>query len=85
MIRFQLNKYLLQENASQLMEMSFAVEKVSDELEDMKKTITLLGCKNDLKIGYWTRLSVKISKGFGTCYIVVASIFLLVIFCEWMS
>ncbi|XP_011490769.1 5-hydroxytryptamine receptor 3A [Oryzias latipes] len=74
-----------EENASQLMEMSFAVEKVSDELEDMKKTITLLGSKNDLKVGYWTRLSVKISKGFGTCYIVVASIFLLVIFCEWMS
>lgn len=67
------------------MEMSLAMEKVSNDLEDMKRTMTLLGSKDDLKIGYWTKLSVKISRGFVTIYIMTASIFLVVISCKWMT
>uniref|UniRef100_A0A3B3BL53 Uncharacterized protein n=1 Tax=Oryzias melastigma TaxID=30732 RepID=A0A3B3BL53_ORYME len=74
-----------EESTSQLMEMSLAMEKVSNDLEDMKRTMTLLGSKDDLKIGYWTKLSVKISRGFVTIYIMTASIFLVVISCKWMT
>ncbi|KAA8581358.1 hypothetical protein FQN60_002939 [Etheostoma spectabile] len=76
---------LLQGNSSQLTDESNALEKVSDELREVEKTLLLiLNNKNeDGKPGYWTRMVKTINKFFFIFYVTVASLFLLVIFLMW--
>ncbi|XP_032359089.1 5-hydroxytryptamine receptor 3A [Etheostoma spectabile] len=72
-------------NSSQLTDESNALEKVSDELREVEKTLLLiLNNKNeDGKPGYWTRMVKTINKFFFIFYVTVASLFLLVIFLMW--
>ena len=66
--------------------MSLAFEKVSDELEEIRKTISLLSDrKEDEKSGYWTNMAERINRAFTVFYITAAVLFLTVIFVVWWS
>ncbi|XP_065327694.1 5-hydroxytryptamine receptor 3A-like [Pelmatolapia mariae] len=47
-------------SSSKLTEVSFALEKVSDELQETRKTMTLVS--SNRKSGYWTRMAKKVNK-----------------------
>ncbi|XP_037546867.1 5-hydroxytryptamine receptor 3A-like [Nematolebias whitei] len=67
-------------------EVSLALEKLSDEIGEIKKTLTLLSCRNkNEKPGYWTRVAQKINKVFAGFYVVSTIAFLLTIFTMWYS
>ncbi|TDG97855.1 hypothetical protein EPR50_G00212000 [Perca flavescens] len=72
-------------NSSQLTDESSALEKVSDELREVEKTLLLLlnSRKEDGKPGYWTRVTKTINKVFFIFYVAVTSLFLVVIFLLW--
>ncbi|KAF1373666.1 hypothetical protein PFLUV_G00241320 [Perca fluviatilis] len=72
-------------NSSQLTDESNALEKVSDELREVEKTLLLLlnSRKEDGKPGYWTRVAKTINKVFFIFYVTVTSLFLVVIFLIW--
>ncbi|MED6278321.1 hypothetical protein CHARACLAT_022537 [Characodon lateralis] len=70
-------------SSRQLTELFLAVEKVSDELGEMKKTF--LGKKSEeKKSGYWTEVAKKIDKIFSIVYVLGALVFLSVIFLKWV-
>ncbi|MEQ2245879.1 hypothetical protein ILYODFUR_032530 [Ilyodon furcidens] len=55
----------------QQMDGPLALEKFSDELREMKKMITLLNSdKREDKRDYWTKLTGRINKIFGICYVI---------------
>ncbi|KAF1373665.1 hypothetical protein PFLUV_G00241310 [Perca fluviatilis] len=72
-------------NSSQLTNESNALEKVSDELREVEKTLLLLlnSRKEDGKPGYWTRVAKTINKVFFIFYVTVTCLFLVVIFFKW--
>ncbi|XP_031171639.1 5-hydroxytryptamine receptor 3A-like [Sander lucioperca] len=72
-------------NSSQLTDESNALEKVSNELREVEKTLVLIlnSRKEDGKPGYWTRVTKTINKVFFIFYVTVASLFLVVIFSKW--
>ncbi|XP_056222306.1 5-hydroxytryptamine receptor 3A-like [Seriola aureovittata] len=73
------------ENSSKLVEESHALEKVSDELKEMEKTLTLLlnSRKDEFKPGYWTRVAKRVNRAFFIFYVTVVSVFLAYIFLKW--
>ncbi|XP_012720807.3 5-hydroxytryptamine receptor 3A [Fundulus heteroclitus] len=67
-----------------LPEVSLALEKMSEELEEIKKSIILLGGReDDKKDGYWTRTAKKINKVFAIFYVTAAILFLVVVSTLW--
>ncbi|XP_037611649.1 5-hydroxytryptamine receptor 3A-like isoform X1 [Sebastes umbrosus] len=68
--------------SSQLTEESNVLEKVSDELREVEKTLILL--LSSRKPGYWTRVAKTINKVFFISYVTVAVLFLTVIFSIWI-
>ncbi|KAM6896870.1 uncharacterized protein FYW49_018249 [Xenentodon cancila] len=74
-----------QDSSSHLTEVSLVLEKVSDELGEMKKTMALLSNrKEDKKPGSWTKLAKKINKVFLIFYVIAVSLFLPTIFSVWI-
>ncbi|XP_070783700.1 5-hydroxytryptamine receptor 3A-like [Enoplosus armatus] len=74
-----------QGNSSKLTEEHHALEKLSDELREMEKTLTLLlsNRKEEEKPGYWTRVANRVNRVFFIFYITVVSLFLTFVFLEW--
>ncbi|XP_008294206.1 5-hydroxytryptamine receptor 3A-like [Stegastes partitus] len=71
-------------SSSQLTELSLALEKVSDELGEIDRTMSLLSSsKDEKKPGYWTRMAKKIDKAFSVIYVLFASVFLITVFYIW--
>ncbi|KAL3967957.1 NLR family CARD domain-containing protein 3 [Sarotherodon galilaeus] len=70
-------------SSSKLTEVSFALEKVSDELRETGKTITLLS--SNRKPGYWTRLVKKINKVFIISYLTAVTVFLAIMGLLWYT
>lgn len=67
-------------------EVSIALEKMSDELGEIKRSITLLsGRQEEDKVGYWTRTTQKINKAFAVFYVTAVVLFLLFISIMWYS
>uniref|UniRef100_A0A087X5C6 Uncharacterized protein n=1 Tax=Poecilia formosa TaxID=48698 RepID=A0A087X5C6_POEFO len=67
-------------------EVSIALEKMSDELGEIKKSITLLSSRQEEdKAGYWTRTAQKINKAFAVFYVTAAVLFLLSVSIMWYS
>lgn len=79
--------YLLQGNSSKLTEEYHALEKLSDELREVEKTLSLLliNRKEEEKPGYWTRVAKKVNRYFFILYITVVSLFLIYISFEWSN
>ncbi|XP_025765651.1 5-hydroxytryptamine receptor 3A-like [Oreochromis niloticus] len=70
-------------SSSKLTEVSFALEKVSDELQETRKTVTLLS--SNRKSGYWTRMAKKINKVFIIFYLTAVTVFLAIMVSLWNS
>ncbi|MED6262608.1 hypothetical protein ATANTOWER_022660, partial [Ataeniobius toweri] len=69
-----------------LTEVSLALEKMSDELGDIKKSITLLsGRQEEEKPCYWTRTAQKINKVFAVFYVTATILFLAFVSTMWYS
>lgn len=69
------------------MDVSFDMEKISDELEKIEKTMNLLnsnGSKEE-KSGYWTRMVKVINRVFLICYIIAVTVFLGTMFSLWRT
>lgn len=78
-------KPFLQGNSSKLMEEYHPLEKLSDELRGMEKTLSLLlsSRKEEERPGHWTRLAKKVNRVFFGFYVTVVILFLTVIFLKW--
>ncbi|XP_044033745.1 5-hydroxytryptamine receptor 3A-like isoform X2 [Siniperca chuatsi] len=74
-------------SSKQLMEESHDSEKLSDDLMEVVKTLTVLlnSRKEEEKSGYWTRVTKTINKVFFIFYIIAASLFLLCMFFSWKN
>ncbi|XP_067345465.1 5-hydroxytryptamine receptor 3A-like isoform X1 [Channa argus] len=73
-------------SSNRLMEGSRALDKFSDDLREMEKTITAIKSssrKKERKPGYWIALANRINKVFFICYVIAAMMFLIVIFSLW--
>ncbi|XP_042071877.1 5-hydroxytryptamine receptor 3A [Haplochromis burtoni] len=70
-------------SSSILTEVSFALEKVSDELQETRKTMTLLS--SNRKSGYWTRMAKKVNKIFLIFYLTAVTVFLAYMVSLWNS
>uniref|UniRef100_A0A096LXV7 Uncharacterized protein n=1 Tax=Poecilia formosa TaxID=48698 RepID=A0A096LXV7_POEFO len=71
-------------SSSQLTELFLAMEKVSDELREIKRSV-LDKESEEKKDGYWTRVAKKIDKIFSILYVLAAILFLSVVFSVWVS
>ncbi|XP_044194629.1 5-hydroxytryptamine receptor 3A-like isoform X2 [Thunnus albacares] len=73
-------------NSSKRTEEYHALEKLSDELREMEKTLTLLlNSRKEEKCGYWTRVAKRVNRVFFILYVTVVSLFLILIFSNWSS
>ena len=75
---------LFQVSCSQQTEESHDFGKLSEELREVVKTLSLLlNCrKEETKPGYWTRVSNKINKVFFIFYVIAVTLFLIyMLFC----
>lgn len=59
------------------------MEKLSDELREIEKTLSLLLNKEQEKPGYWTNMAKTVNRVFFVCYVNVVGIFLIFIFVTW--
>lgn len=80
----QSTKTYLQDNSSKIEEYH-ALEKLSDELREMEKTLSLLlnNRKEEEKPGYWTKVAKKVNRIFFIFYVIVITLFLIIIFLQW--
>ncbi|XP_051274669.1 5-hydroxytryptamine receptor 3A-like [Dicentrarchus labrax] len=74
-------------SSNQQMEESRDFEKLSDELRELVKTLTLLlnSSKEEEKPGYWYKKTKTINKVFFICYVIAATLFLVLMFFSWNS
>lgn len=79
------DKHVLQGNEERLTEVSLTLKRMSDELEEIKKSIILSGRQKDEEPGYWTRTAQKINKIFAVFYVIVTILFLSVLSIMWCS
>ncbi|KAM8836392.1 5-hydroxytryptamine receptor 3A-like [Spinachia spinachia] len=74
-------------NSCRPAEESSGLEKILYELKEVEKTLNLLltSRKQEGKPGYWTRVTKTINKVFFISYVIVACLFLVVIFTMWIN
>ncbi|XP_075948923.1 5-hydroxytryptamine receptor 3A-like [Anarhichas minor] len=74
-----------EDNSSQPTEEFNALEKISDELKEMEKTLTqvLHSTKEEGKPGYWTRVAKIVNIVFFFFYVTAVSVLLSVLFILW--
>ncbi|XP_030611145.1 5-hydroxytryptamine receptor 3A-like [Archocentrus centrarchus] len=74
------------EDSSNKLMVSFDVEKTSDELQKIEKTIDLLNSnRSEEKCGYWTRMVKVINRVFLIIYIIAVILFLGIMFSLWTA
>ena len=63
------------------------MEKLSDELREMEKTLILLldSRKENGECGYWTRVAKRVNKIFFIFYVTMVSVFLSILFTSWSN
>ncbi|XP_028990101.1 5-hydroxytryptamine receptor 3A-like [Betta splendens] len=74
-------------DGAKLVEDFHSLEKLSDELRKVEKTLTLLinSRKDEEKPGYWTHVAIRINKVFFIVYITIIGMFLVVMFLKWSN
>lgn len=84
-INYLFTKPNLQDSSSKLTEDSHSLEKLSDDLMKVEKTLTVLlnSRKDEGKPGYWTRVAKRINKVFIIVYVTVVGLFLSCISLTW--
>ncbi|XP_015237479.1 PREDICTED: 5-hydroxytryptamine receptor 3A-like [Cyprinodon variegatus] len=70
---------------SKLLGDCYTLERLSDELRAMEKSLTQLfkSKKEEQICDYWTKLALKVDKTFFFIYVIVVILFLVLIFLEW--
>ncbi|XP_038128726.1 5-hydroxytryptamine receptor 3A-like [Cyprinodon tularosa] len=70
---------------SKLLGDCYTLERLSDELRAMEKSLTQLfkSKKEEQICDYWTKLALKVNKTFFFIYVIVVILFLVLIFLEW--
>ncbi|XP_011490764.4 5-hydroxytryptamine receptor 3A isoform X2 [Oryzias latipes] len=71
------------DSSSQRLDVSLALDLFSHELDEVKKTVSLLSSRRE-NIGYWTKLSQKIHKIFTVFYVGGVVLFLITISMLWI-
>ncbi|XP_035002393.2 5-hydroxytryptamine receptor 3A-like [Hippoglossus stenolepis] len=63
------------------------LEKVSDELREMEKTLSLIlsSRRDEFKPGYWSTVAKRVNKVFFIFYVIVITVFLVYLFLMWKS
>lgn len=76
---------LFQDSSSQLMEECSDLEKLSNELKEVVKTLSelLSSGEEDVKSGYWYRKTKIINRVFFIFYIIAVTLFLAFMFFSW--
>ncbi|XP_037546866.1 5-hydroxytryptamine receptor 3A-like [Nematolebias whitei] len=74
-----------EDNTGKQMEEYHTLERLSEELRAVEKTLTQLFKAKEAEPGYWSRVAKKVDKVFLIFYITVISVFLVVMFFEWNS
>ncbi|XP_007562565.1 5-hydroxytryptamine receptor 3A-like [Poecilia formosa] len=76
-----------EDRSSKLLGESYTLERLADELRAMEKTLTRLfkSNKEEETSGYWNRVATRVDKAFFFFYVLVVSIFLVLLFLEWKS
>lgn len=84
-LSFDLTVYsCLQDSSSPQTEVSLVMEKVYEELVEIRKSKSLLSSRTeDEKSGYWTKVAEKINKLFMIFYTIAVIVFLSVLFTVW--
>lgn len=75
----------MQTNNGKVMEEQQALEKLSEELLGIKKTLSQILDEQgeETKAGYWTRVAKRVNKAFFIFYVTVVTVFLIVIYLKW--
>lgn len=76
-------KLFFQGCSCNLMKMFFPLEKVSDDLRETRKTVTLHS--TDKKPGYWTNIVKHINRVFVIFYLTTVTVFLSIMILLWNS
>lgn len=84
-LRIKSDKLLLQGNSGSLRGDGPDLERLSDELRELEKTLSQLLKDEERSGGYWTSLVKKINRIFFICYVTTAGVFLAVIFYKWIE
>ncbi|KAK5880920.1 hypothetical protein CesoFtcFv8_021778 [Champsocephalus esox] len=75
-----------EDKRSQLMEDSNSLEKLPDEMSEAVKALSLLLSRmEERKPDYWTRVAKKVDTIFFFVYVIVSTLFLVVIFSLWVN
>ncbi|KAI4790919.1 hypothetical protein KUCAC02_034315 [Chaenocephalus aceratus] len=75
-----------EDKRSQLMEDSNSLEKLPDEMSEALKALSLLLSRmEEKKPDYWTRVAKKLDIIFFVVYVIVSTLFLVVIFSVWVN
>lgn len=76
-----------QPHSSEPAEELHTLEKVSDELKQMEKTLSLLlsNKMEEVRPGYWSRVAKRVNRVFLIFYITMVGVFLSLIFLKWSS
>ncbi|XP_012720795.2 5-hydroxytryptamine receptor 3A [Fundulus heteroclitus] len=76
-----------EDRSSKVLGDCYTLERLSDELKAMEKTLTLLfkSKKEEETSGYWNRVALRVDKVFFLFYLIVVFVFLILIFIEWQN
>ncbi|XP_034715348.1 5-hydroxytryptamine receptor 3A-like [Etheostoma cragini] len=76
-----------EDNSRKLVEECHALEKLSDDLRGIEKTLSLLlsNRKEEEKPGYWTKVAKNVNRVFFIFYVTVITLFLIILFLQWNS
>ena len=76
---------LLQRQSRKLVEDERVLEKVSDELREMEKTLSLIlsSRRDEVQPGYWSSVATRVNKVFFIFYVLVITVFLFCLFLIW--
>ncbi|XP_074519120.1 5-hydroxytryptamine receptor 3A-like [Halichoeres trimaculatus] len=72
---------------SKLMEELQSLDKLSEELRGIEKTLSVLlqSVKKEGEPGYWTRVAIRVDRVFFVFYVTTVTVFLSVLFSKWKS
>lgn len=75
----------MQTNSDKVMEEQQALEKLSEELLGIEKTLSLILDEQEdkTKPGYWTRVVKRVNKAFFIFYVTMVIMFLIFIYLKW--
>lgn len=77
----------LQISGGKVMEELQILEKLTKELRAIDRTLSLVldGREDETKPGYWTRVARRLNQAFFVFYVLVVTLFLIIIYLKWID